>query len=54
MSQNLVIVRHDIELPNIIITFWCVKCSKCGKILACYADYELALYHAQNWLRCCK
>ena len=36
-----------------VLTFYQVKCSKCGKILGIYADKEIAEYLAKHWLKCC-
>lgn len=36
-----------------ILTFYHVRCSKCGRILSIYANREIAEYLAKHWLKCC-
>ena len=50
----LVVEEEIVEVEGKKITFYRVRCTKCNRVLAYYANRELAEYHAKYWLRCCE
>ncbi len=56
MSQvvkNFIIETEEVKVENKVLVFYHVKCLKCGKRIAVYADPEVARYSALYWLKCC-
>ncbi len=50
---NFVIEVERVNIEGKVLEFYYVRCLKCGKRLAVYADPEIARYSALYWLKCC-
>ncbi len=51
--RNFIIEVEEVQVEGKILRFYHVKCAKCGKRVAVYADPEVARYSALYWLKCC-